>query len=89
MNTTIDQWEVLEAVVELGSFAAAATKMNRSQSTISYAVSRLQDFLIAGEVAAIKRPVGMMPEFFPSLVISIDRREECIRIRGVDKHREM
>src|SRR5450631_4215413 len=43
MNTTIDQSEVLEAVVELGSFAAAASKMNRSQSTISYAVSRLQD----------------------------------------------
>jgi DNA-binding transcriptional LysR family regulator len=43
MKTTIDQWEVLEAVVELGSFGAAASKMNRSQSTISYAVSRLQD----------------------------------------------
>jgi DNA-binding transcriptional LysR family regulator len=43
MNTTIDQWEVLEAVVQLGSFAAAAQKMNRSQSTISYAISRLQE----------------------------------------------
>lgn len=43
MNTTLDQWEVLEAVVELGSFAAAASKLNRSQSTISYAISRLQD----------------------------------------------
>jgi DNA-binding transcriptional LysR family regulator len=43
MKTTIDQWEVLEAVVQLGSFAAAASKMNRSQSTISYAISRLQD----------------------------------------------
>lgn len=43
MNTTIDQWEVLEAVVQLGSFAAAAAKMNRSQSTISYAIARLQD----------------------------------------------
>jgi DNA-binding transcriptional LysR family regulator len=43
VNTTLDQWEVLEAVVELGSFAAAATKMNRSQSTISYAVARLQE----------------------------------------------
>jgi len=43
MKTTIDQWEVLQAVVELGSFGAAAAKMNRSQSTISYAVSRLQD----------------------------------------------
>jgi DNA-binding transcriptional LysR family regulator len=43
MNTTIDQWEVLETVVQLGSFAAAAARMNRSQSTISYAISRLQE----------------------------------------------
>jgi len=43
MNTTLDQWEVLEAVVQLGSFAAAAAKMNRSQSTISYAISHLQE----------------------------------------------
>ena len=43
MNTTLDQWEVLEAVVQLGSFAAAASTMNRSQSTISYAISHLQE----------------------------------------------
>jgi DNA-binding transcriptional LysR family regulator len=45
MNITLDQWKVLEAVVQLGSFAAAATKMNRSQSTISSAISRLQEQL--------------------------------------------
>lgn len=43
MNTTLDQWEVFQAVIQLGSFAPAAAKMNRSQSTISYAVSRLQE----------------------------------------------
>lgn len=43
MNTTIDHWEVFQAVVQLGSFAAAAEKMNRSQSTVSYAISRLQE----------------------------------------------
>jgi DNA-binding transcriptional LysR family regulator len=43
MNTTLDQWEVLEAVVKAGSFAAAAARMHRSQSTISYAISRLQE----------------------------------------------
>jgi DNA-binding transcriptional LysR family regulator len=43
MNTTIDQWEVFQTVVQLGSFAAAARKTNRSQSTISYAISRLQE----------------------------------------------
>lgn len=43
MKTTLDQWEVLQAVVQLGSFAAAADRMNRSQSTISYAISRMQE----------------------------------------------
>jgi DNA-binding transcriptional LysR family regulator len=43
MNTTVDQWEVFQTVVQLGSFAAAAKKTNRSQSTVSYAISRLQE----------------------------------------------
>lgn len=43
MNTTLDQWEVLETVIQLGSFAAAAARMNRSQSTVSYAIARLQE----------------------------------------------
>ncbi|HKV24016.1 MAG TPA: LysR family transcriptional regulator [Candidatus Acidoferrum sp.] len=45
MNTTLDGWEALHMVVQFGSFAAAAEKLNRSQSTISYAISRLQDQL--------------------------------------------
>jgi hypothetical protein len=35
MNTTLDQWEALRAVVQLGGFAGAAAHLNRSQSTIS------------------------------------------------------
>jgi DNA-binding transcriptional LysR family regulator len=45
MRTTLDEWEVLQAVVHLGGFAAAAKQLNRSQSTISYAIGRLQDQL--------------------------------------------
>jgi DNA-binding transcriptional LysR family regulator len=45
MNTTIDEWEILHAVVQLGGFAQAAAQLNRSQSTISYAIARLQDQL--------------------------------------------
>jgi len=45
MNTTLDAWEILQTVVQLGGFAAAAEKLNRSQSTISYAVGRLQEQL--------------------------------------------
>jgi len=43
MNTTLEGWEILQVIVHLGSFAAAAQQLNRSQSTISYAISRLQD----------------------------------------------
>src|SRR5271157_575074 len=45
MDTTLDAWEILHTVVQLGGFAPAAEKLNRSQSTISYAVGRLQDQL--------------------------------------------
>ncbi|MFL6306075.1 MAG: LysR family transcriptional regulator [Candidatus Sulfotelmatobacter sp.] len=42
MKTTLDEWEILHAVVQLGGFAPAAQQLNRSQSTISYAIARLQ-----------------------------------------------
>ncbi len=45
MKTTLDEWEILQAVVQLGGFAPAAEQLNRSQSTISYAISRLQERL--------------------------------------------
>lgn len=45
MRTTLDEWEILQAVVQLGGFAPAAKHLNRSQSTISYAIARLQEQL--------------------------------------------
>ena len=45
MNTTLDEWEILQCVVQLGGFAPAASHLNRSQSTISYAIARLQERL--------------------------------------------
>jgi DNA-binding transcriptional LysR family regulator len=45
MRTTLDEWEILQAVIHLGGFAAAAKQLNRSQSTISYAIARLQERL--------------------------------------------
>jgi DNA-binding transcriptional LysR family regulator len=45
MHTTLDEWEILQAIVQLGGFAPAARQLNRSQSTISYAIARLQDRL--------------------------------------------
>ena len=42
-KTTLEQWRVLQALVEYGGFAQAAERLNRSQSAVSYAVARLQE----------------------------------------------
>src|SRR5258706_12936615 len=44
-QTELEQWAVLRTVVEAGSFAKAALKLNRSQSSVSYAIARLQERL--------------------------------------------
>ena len=43
MNTNLDQWEALQAVARWGGFAQASARLNRSQSTISYAIHRLAE----------------------------------------------
>jgi len=45
MNTTLDEWDVLHTVVQLGGFARAAEQLRRSQSTVSYTIARLQERL--------------------------------------------
>lgn len=45
MKTTLAQWRALQAVIDEGGFARAAQALNRSQSSVSYAVSRLEENL--------------------------------------------
>lgn len=45
LKTSLEQWTVLAAVVDNGGFAQAAGALHRSQSAVSYAVSRLQESL--------------------------------------------
>ena len=42
---SLDQWRSLNAVVETGGYAQAAERLNRSQSSISYHITRLQELL--------------------------------------------
>ena len=44
-RTTLEQWRAFHAVIEQGGFSQAAEALNRSQSAISYSVSRLQEQL--------------------------------------------
>lgn len=43
--TTMEQWFVLRTVVEEGNFVRAAERLNRSQSSVSYALAALQQRL--------------------------------------------
>lgn len=44
-KSTLEQWSILQAVVDCGGYAKAAEKTHRSQSAISYAIKQLQDQL--------------------------------------------
>jgi len=44
-KTSLEQWAVLAAVVDQGGYAQAAGALHRSQSAVSYSVSRLQEEL--------------------------------------------
>lgn len=42
IQVTIEQWRTLLAVVDCGGYANAAEKLNKSQSTLSYAIQKLE-----------------------------------------------
>ncbi len=44
-RVTLDQWRTLQAVIDHGGFAQAAEALHRSQSSVSYAIGRLQEQL--------------------------------------------
>ena len=48
---TLEQWEALIAVVEEGSYAKAAERLNKTQSTVTYGVQKIES-LLAGSVGA-------------------------------------
>jgi DNA-binding transcriptional LysR family regulator len=44
-RVTLEQWSTFKAVVEAGSFAAAAELLNKSQSSVSYMMARMEERL--------------------------------------------
>lgn len=44
-KSTLEQWRMLQAVVDNGGYAQAAAALNKSQSSLNHAVSKLQDQL--------------------------------------------
>lgn len=44
-RVTLEQWRVFQAIIDQGGYAQAARYLHRSQSAVSYAMSRLQEQL--------------------------------------------
>ncbi len=44
-KVSLEQWRVLQAVIDCGGYAQAAAQLHRSQSSISYAVTKMQNQL--------------------------------------------
>ncbi len=44
-RTTLEQWRILQAIVDKGGYAQAAEALHRSQSSVSYAMKQLQEQL--------------------------------------------
>ena len=44
-KTTLEQWRILQAVVDHGGYAHAADALNKSQSSLNHAVAKLQTML--------------------------------------------
>ncbi|MGR7057684.1 LysR family transcriptional regulator [Klebsiella aerogenes] len=60
-KTTLEQWALLEKVIELGSFAKAAEETNRSQSSVSYNLALLQERLGVALLAPSGRRAVLTP----------------------------
>ncbi|MDO6685033.1 MULTISPECIES: LysR family transcriptional regulator [unclassified Agarivorans] len=44
-KSTLEQWRIFQAVVDYGGYAQAASQLNKSQSSLNHAVSKLQNLL--------------------------------------------
>ncbi len=58
---TLEQWAAFKAVVDEGTFARAAEMLNKSQSSISYAIARLNELLPAPALEQDGRKAVLTP----------------------------
>ena len=61
MKTTLEQWQLLQAVVNYGSFARAATVCHRSQSSLSYQIGLMQQRLGVSLLKVVGRKAELTP----------------------------
>ena len=58
---TLEQWEALIAVVEAGSYAKAAERLNKTQSTVTYGVQKIESLLDVKAFDIVGRKAVLTP----------------------------
>lgn len=58
-RVTLEQWYILQTVIDAGGFTAAAKQLHRSQSSVSYAIKNLQEQLNAQVISIEGKKVGL------------------------------
>lgn len=66
-KTTLDQWITLQAVVDYGGFAQAAEVLHKTQSSISYTISKLEQILDI-EIFVVEKRRAVLTEQGESLL---------------------
>jgi DNA-binding transcriptional LysR family regulator len=61
-KTTLEQWRILQAVVDFGGYAQAARALNKSQSSLNHAVAKLQNTLDVQLLEVIGRKAVLTAE---------------------------
>lgn len=77
-RSTAEQWVTLQTVIDEGSFAKAAEKLHRSQSTVSYTVNTLQEQL-GVEILVMQ---GRRAVLTPMGEILLNRSREITQLLG-------
>lgn len=77
-RTTLEQWRTLQSIIDCGGFAQAAEHLHRSQSAVSYAVSRLQEHL-GSELLTLR---GRKAELTETGAILLARARELLHEAG-------
>jgi DNA-binding transcriptional LysR family regulator len=89
---TLEQWAAFKAVVDEGSFAQAAEALNKSQSSISYAIARLNEQLprpvlqLEGRKASLSADGKVLYRRATQLLQQADDAEQTARMlaRGLE-----
>lgn len=94
-RVTLDQWQALVAVVDEGSYARAAEHLHKTQSTVSYAIQKIEDqlgvevFGIAGRRAELTEAGRVLYRRGRALVREAERVERAAAALAAGQEAEL